>query len=463
MPIDNNVSIQKNNSNISNKNTKNKTQKYHINPNGVDKTPQKDTIQLSTVKKVGLVAGILTTAVGLYFLVRGKKPPKNVTNTVKNITEEATEVIQKSTPKMEMTEEAKKIYNNADKVLHKQITTTAQTVENNLAPKAKKGSWDSKEMKEYYTQLEKESDAKLFAEKIAKEAEIKKLKELENKALKELETFKTQLPEKTPRELSQLQYDFCWNKRMRELERQAHNSGWDRNTKDINEYLSPTEAMEYKTITDKYKLVNEQIRKNKEKVAHLKPNVFEGSDVPMHHYLNGNNTNVREAVELQEQLAKGEVLTAEDKAFVEKMNKYMDKVDTSFENLKPLEKRCVGYRGRTENPLFKSANKDFDIVDKAKVGDVIVPDKGYSYAAFDRSLADNWGGPGAVMTDRHGKPTRQIMYTMYYPEGAKVSCNLEHGGEIVAPRGAAYKVLSKETDKQGNIEIAMEYILPNSK
>lgn len=433
MPIENNIAIKKHNSNISNQNTKNKQQNYHINPNGVDKTPQKDTIQLSTVKKVGLVAGILTAAIGLYFLARGKKPPKNVTNTVKNITEEATEVTQKSTQKMEMTEEAKKIYDNIDKALHKPTSTTAQTIEENLAPKVKKGSWDSKEMKKYYTLLE------------------------------EFEAFKVQVPEKSARELSQLQFDLFWDKRMRELERQAKDSGWIRDTKDIKDYLSPMEAIEYKTITDKYKLVNEQIRKNQDKVAHLRPNVFEGSDVPMHHYLNGRNPDVREAVKLQEQLAKGEVLAAEDKVFVEKMSKYMDKVDASFEKLKPLDKRCIGYRGRTENPIMKSANEDFAIVDKAKVGDVIVPDKGYSYAAFDRSLADNWGGPGAVMTDRHGKPTRQIMYTMYYPEGAKVSCNLEHGGEIVAPRGAAYKVISKETDKQGNIEIAMEYILPESK
>lgn len=31
------------------------------------------------------------------------------------------------------------------------------------------------------------------------------------------------------------------------------------------------------------------------------------------------------------------------------------------------------------------------------------------------------------------------------PKGARVSRNMEHGGEILMPRGAAYKLISKET------------------
>ena len=114
----------------------------------------------------------------------------------------------------------------------------------------------------------------------------------------------------------------------------------------------------------------------------------------------------------------------------------------------------------TKNPISKESNADFAIIENAKPGDIIVPDTAYSYAGFKRSLADVWGGPGAVVTDMQGKPTRQIMYTIYYPEGAKVSRNLEHGGEIVAPRGSEYVVLSNKTDKNGCTEVVMEYILP---
>lgn len=449
MVVENNVLISKNN-NISNQSINNQRNNHYVNPNGVDKTPQNDTFQLSTTKKVGIGAAILATIIGGFFLLRGKKLPKNVANTVK-------EVAQETKPKMQMTEEAKKVYENVDKDLHKINTTTAQTIEKNLASKAKQGSWDSKDMKEFYTQLEKESDAKILTEKLAKDAEIK--------ALKEVEIFESELSGKSPRELSQLKFDLTWDEIVTKLEKQAVEKGWNQwaEEQDIGAYLSPTEKIEYNSIKNKLKLVNEQIMENENKLAHLRPKTFIGSDVPMHHELNGKNTSIRDALELKEQQMKGKILEPDEQDFVDKMTKYMDKADASFEALEPLEKRCVGYRGRTENPIIKRYNRDFDIVDAAKTGDIIVPDTGYSYAGFKRSLADTWGGPGAGGTNMEGKPLRQIMYTMYYPEGAKVSRNLEHGGEIVAPRGSSYRVLSKEVDELGNVEIAMEYILPKAK
>lgn len=49
------------------------------------------------------------------------------------------------------------------------------------------------------------------------------------------------------------------------------------------------------------------------------------------------------------------------------------------------------------------------------------------------------------------------------PKGARVSRNMEHGGEILMPRGAAYKLISKETTSEGEIKVVLEYILPKSK
>ena len=60
MAIDNNVNLQQ----LSNQSQKNdiltKPQKYQVNPNAVDKTPDKDTVQLSsgltTKEKVGIAS-----------------------------------------------------------------------------------------------------------------------------------------------------------------------------------------------------------------------------------------------------------------------------------------------------------------------------------------------------------------------------------------------------------------------
>ena len=51
------------------------------------------------------------------------------------------------------------------------------------------------------------------------------------------------------------------------------------------------------------------------------------------------------------------------------------------------------------------------------------------------------------------------MYTIRLPRGAKVSRSLEHGGEVLMPRNAEYRVVSK-TVKGNHTEVTLEYILP---
>ena len=75
MALENNVSI-KSNSNLQQTGNIAKPAQYKVNPNGVDKTPNKDTVQLSTAQKVGIGAGIVATAVAIFCLLRGKKPPQ---------------------------------------------------------------------------------------------------------------------------------------------------------------------------------------------------------------------------------------------------------------------------------------------------------------------------------------------------------------------------------------------------
>ena len=75
MAIDNNVNLQQ----LSNQSQKNyiltKPQKYQVNPNAVDKTPDKDTVQLSsgltTKEKVG-IAAVATTVVAVTLAILGR-------------------------------------------------------------------------------------------------------------------------------------------------------------------------------------------------------------------------------------------------------------------------------------------------------------------------------------------------------------------------------------------------------
>lgn len=180
----NSISEQKSNIDFQTNNVQNNNSRYYIKSNGVDKTPQSDTVQISnkkdTVKKVAIGAAIVGTAVGLFYLLRGKKPPKKVM-------EQAADTIADTKPKMEITEEAKKIYDDVASKFHKKTRVTSETIEQNIKPKEKAGSWSSDDMKEFYTKLEKESDAKIAAEKAAKEAEEKAAKLVAEKAAKEAE------------------------------------------------------------------------------------------------------------------------------------------------------------------------------------------------------------------------------------------------------------------------------------
>lgn len=195
------------------------------------------------------------------------------------------------------------------------------------------------------------------------------------------------------------------------------------------------------------------------------PAVFEGSAIPMHHNINGVNNSIRKFIEYK----KTGIIPYKDKeditwflGEIKTGEKVTAKIDEAFKNLPPLEKDCIVYRGRAENPisLCKEFNKDFEIIDKAKVGDIIVPDTAYSYCAFKKSLANCWGGTGARCFAAPGESNRIMMMTIRLPKGAKVSRNLEHGGEVVMPRGAQYRIVSKNIKENGDIDILLEYVLP---
>ena len=187
MAIDNNVNL----SQVANQYQKNdiltKPQKYQVNPNGVDKTPEKDTVQLSsgltTKEKVGIGAAIATGIALITLAVLGrnghlgegvqkflggkaKKVAQEMdehthtptgTTQVKQETMVTEQVVKPEPVKMEMTDEAKKVYDNVSSKLNQKTEITADTIDANLKPREKDAVWSAQDRQEYYTQLEQDS------------------------------------------------------------------------------------------------------------------------------------------------------------------------------------------------------------------------------------------------------------------------------------------------------------------
>ena len=410
MTIDNAVNL----SQVANQYQKNdiltKPQKYQVNPNAVDKTPDKDTVQLSsgltTKEKVGIGAAIATGIALITFAVLGRNGH------------------------------------------------LGESVQKFLGGKAKKAA---QEMGEHThtpnTHVEPKPTVKPEPEQTVKPEPESSMK-AEQEAIKDIETketeFSEQLQNMSRSELAKIRYNLdIYSGDLYQLEKKSQKEG-----------LTKLEQVKLDSLKRQRELVRSRENEIEKSLEKFKPTFAENTQVPMHHDINGYNSKVRETVEARTNGIKG--LGEEDVEDIIAAEKYMAKIDKEFTKLPPLEKDCIVYRGRTENPVIKRFNKDFEIMDKAKVGDVIVPDTGYSYTAFNRSMAENWGGEAARSYNEDGSLTRNIMYEIHLPKGAKVSRNGEHGGEVVMPRGAQYIIKDKKVDKEGCMEVVLEYILPKS-
>ena len=175
------------------------------------------------------------------------------------------------------------------------------------------------------------------------------------------------------------------------------------------------------------------------------PKDTKGVEIPFHHDVNADNTSIRAVLDG----IKLNSLTNRDRIQLPYIIQDIYDYDKAFSKLTPLEKDCVVYRGRTLSSSERF-NRDFGIIKNAKNGDIIIPDTGYSYTGFTKNLAYNWS---------NSYNSETMMYTIRLPKGAKVSRNLEHGGEILMPRGAEYKLISK-TQKGNHTDVVLEYILP---
>ena len=163
-------------------------------------------------------------------------------------------------------------------------------------------------------------------------------------------------------------------------------------------------------------------------------------EVPMHHDIDCINHRIRSVGKLK----KGDVgICKMEGGYIAVC------VDNEFARLAPLEKDCIGYRG-VKRGSSEWRDEPYRIVSNAKIGDIIIPDQGCGYAAHKIDLAEGCVGKGGML------------YTIRIPKGARVSRNMEHGGEILMPRGAEYRLISKQLRPDGKMDVTLEYILPKS-
>ena len=99
-------------------------------------------------------------------------------------------------------------------------------------------------------------------------------------------------------------------------------------------------------VADTVEFSQQTVKKVAKKAEDFMPAVFKGSDVPMHHEINGFNHEIRIAHEYS---AKSLPVTDREwyKMKIESGIARREEVDAAFARLKPLEKDCIVYRGRS--------------------------------------------------------------------------------------------------------------------
>lgn len=378
-----------------------KPPKYQVKPINTLNIKANETAKEKTDSAIKTGAGILLTALAIYGLYKGRKYFKDISlkGTQQNITEGAqTAAHTPKTPAAPQTQAASTV-----KAPEPAAAPKVQTPKTAEPPKAP----ETPTAQQKPTEQPKPAEPKIT-----------------DPNTPEAKPARTQTPEKTP--IQKLQ---------EELKDKYKKLTDDQVKAKYQEAFDPAKKMD----VEEYKILKEEMARRFEIDA---PN-FKGSAVEMHHEIHGANSNIRADIEKN------------GKPVV--MKEVVDKMDADFQNLTPTNEAFTVYRGRSKNPIIERFNADINIIENAKIGDIITPDTAYPYAAFHRKFAECWGGTGA----NYGKGT--MMMEIRVPKGAKLSCNLEHGGEAIFPRSSQFKLVSKGKDPEGIMNVVLEYILPQAK
>lgn len=301
----------------------------------------------------------------------------------------------------------------------------------------------------------KETDMKPEGEPVVEQPEVPEEKpvSLKEQLDSELKEFANAVPDMSRSELAKIRYNLSiWGSELDKLE----------TLKEKEMFLVGEDQLRLDFLRSKLELVKQREKEIEEALKPFHPGdtVTKNSAVSKHHEANGFNGRVRFAVKARSKNMEG--LSEEDAQEVLSTEKLMKKMDEEFEQLPPIEHDCIVYKGAAENGISKKSNRIIEVIDNAEVGDIVVPDTAYTYTAFERSIAECWGGEGARHVSTKDKPLRVMMCEIHLPKGAKVSRNWEHKGEVLMPRGAQYKVLDKKVAENGDIDVTLEYILPEA-
>ena len=186
-------------------------------------------------------------------------------------------------------------------------------------------------------------------------------------------------------------------------------------------------------------------------VGHVTPYARRGTtEVPGHHNFNAWNSNdtiedlMRVFKEKNPNATQEQVHKAIERTKKRIAESNIDKIDANsdFLKLEPQPHASTAYRGRSRK-IGTQLGSDFDIIDKAKVGDEIVPTGGFAYAAHSKfGTYQYMGSPYDYLGNIKFEP---MLIEYRIPKGAQVSSNMEHGGEVVFPALSKFKLILKET------------------
>ena len=101
--------------------------------------------------------------------------------------------------------------------------------------------------------------------------------------------------------------------------------------------------------------------------------------------------------------------------------------------------------------IGEASDNYIKVFENAKVGDVIIPDKGFAFASKSIKEAASYAT---------NEWRQQVLTEIVTPPGTRVSKRFSHLKEVMFPANAKYQVLSK-TNKDGRLYLKLKYILPD--
>lgn len=137
---------------------------------------------------------------------------------------------------------------------------------------------------------------------------------------------------------------------------------------------------------------------------------------------------------------------------------FINHIDDQFRLLKPLEEPIVAYRGmNNQHRSVRALDNMCENIAKLKEGDIFVLDNGYSFYGTSSDCLKMFGNRSKGLSDG----TKVIRITANFPQGSYVSrgisTNPEYGLELLTPRGANYKLVSKKPNQYNGYDIVVDY------